>query len=202
MENVQNSWSTVTQGIYKAVLIYVCCGIASSLFSAFGSAGDAADAFSGDMVGAVAWGIWDILGLVATIGVIAGYFLFYSGLNKWKDLVDGNDAVAVNRLRLAALLTMIGCVLAYIPAVGTIASAILSLIALILMILGYSALKQSATLREGARVGAGKLYTAQILSVIAFVVAWIPVIGWIAAPILSIIAFFKMLSGWKAIANS
>ncbi len=202
MENVQNSWSTVTQGIYKAVLIYVCCGIASALFSAFGSAGDAADAFSGDMVGAVTWGIWDILGLIATIGVIAGYFLFYSGLNKWKDLVDGNDAVAVNRLRLAALLTMIGCVIAYIPAVGTIASAILSLIALVLMILGYSALKQSTTLREGARVGASKLYTAQILSIIAIVIAWIPIIGWIASPILSIIAFFKMLGGWKAIANS
>lgn len=202
MENVQNSWSTVTQGLYKAVLIYVCCGIAGALFAAFGSAGDATEALSGNITGAVSWGFWDILGLVATLGVIAGYFMFYSGLNKWREIVDANDANAVNQLRLAALLTMIGCVVGYIPAVGTIASVILSLIALILMLMGYSALKQSTTLREGARVGAGKLYTAQILSIIAVVVAWIPVLGWIAAPILEVFAFFKMLAGWKSIANS
>ncbi|MBP3547590.1 MAG: hypothetical protein J6J64_02830 [Alistipes sp.] len=202
MENVQNTWSTVTQSIYKAVLIYVWAGIASSIIGAIGSASDAAELVSGDLEGAVSFGFMDVLGLIASLAVIAGYVLFYIGLNKWREIADTNDAQAINKLRIAALLTMISSVVVYIPVVGTITGAILSIVALILMLMGYSALKSSTTLPEGARVGAGKLYTAQILSIIAVVVVWIPVLGWIAGPILSLIAFFKMLKGWKTIANS
>ena len=202
MENVQNNWSTVTKSIYKAVLLYVWAGIAAAIFPIFAKLGSAADLASGDLAGAVTWGIWDILGLVASLAIIAGYVLFYIGLNKWRGVADAADTQAINRLRIAALLTMIAVVVVYIPGIGWIAAPILELVAVILMLLGYSALKQSTTVPEGAAKGAGKLYTAQSLSIIAVVIGWIPVIGWVVAPILELIAFFKVLGGWKAIANS
>ena len=121
MENVQNNWSTVTKSIYKAVLLYVWAGIAAAIFPIFAKLGSAADLASGDLAGAVTWGIWDILGLVASLAIIAGYVLFYIGLNKWRGVADAADTQAINRLRIAALLTMIAVVVVYIPGIGWIA---------------------------------------------------------------------------------
>lgn len=202
MENVQNTWSTVTKSIYKAVLLYVWAGIAAAIFPIFAELGDVADMASGDVAGAMIWGIWDILGLIASLAIVAGYVLFYIGLNKWRGVADAADAQAINKLRIAALLTMIAVLVAYIPGLGWIAAPILELVAVILMLMGYSALKKSTTVPEGAAKGAGKLYKAQILTIVAVVVGWIPVLGWIAAPILDLVAFFMVLGGWKAIANS
>lgn len=202
MENVQNNWSTVTKGIYNAVLLYVWGGIAAAIFPLFAKVSDMGDMASGDIAGAMVWGLWDILELVASLAVIAGYVLFYIGLNKWRAIADGADSQAINKLRIAALLTMIAVVVAFIPGIGWIASPVLELVAVILMLMGYSALKKSATMPEGAAKGARKLYTAQVLNIVACVLGFIPVIGWIVAPILELIAFFKVLGGWKAIANS
>ncbi|MBQ8492939.1 MAG: hypothetical protein IJ464_01495 [Alistipes sp.] len=203
MENVQSSWSSVTQGIYKAVLLYVFAGIASALFGFIGTLTGVLGAMeSGNVEDVVSFGFWDIMDLVASLAVVAGYILFYIGLNKWRTIADANDATAINKLRIAALLTMIGSVVAFVPAAGAVIAFILNIVAFILMLQGYSALKNSTTLPEGAREGARKLHTAMVLNIVAILTGWIPVIGWVAAPILQLIAFFKVLNGWKAIANS
>ena len=41
-----------------------------------------------------------------------------------------------------------------------------------------------------------------ILGVIGWVVGWIPIVGSVIALILSIVAFFMILTGWKCIADS
>lgn len=203
MENVQNSRSSVTQGIYKAVLLYVFAGIASTLFGVIGMVTGLLGAVeSGNLEDVVSFGFWDIMDIVASLAVVAGYILFYIGLNKWRGIADANDAPAINKLRIAALLTMIGSVVVFVPVAGAIIAFVLNIVAFILMLKGYSALKNSATLPEGAREGARKLHTAMVLNIVAVLVCWIPVIGQIAAFVLEIIAFVKILNGWKAIANS
>ncbi|MFI3331431.1 MAG: hypothetical protein R3Y38_06460 [Rikenellaceae bacterium] len=49
---------------------------------------------------------------------------------------------------------------------------------------------------EAISAGVSKLKTAIILSLVAVVVGWIPVLGWIAAPILMIIAFVMELMAY------
>jgi uncharacterized membrane protein len=53
-----------------------------------------------------------------------------------------------------------------------------------------------------AKVGAGKVFTSQILAIAAAVIGIIPVAGVIISAIVEIVAFVLMLQGWKLIANS
>jgi uncharacterized membrane protein len=76
---------------------------------------------------------------------------------------------------------------------------ILNIIAFIMMLLAYSALKNSQTFPAGARRGAGSLFTSQILLIIGVVLGWIPLVGGIFSGILSIIAFILVFTGWATI---
>jgi uncharacterized membrane protein len=55
---------------------------------------------------------------------------------------------------------------------------------------------------EAAKLGGAKLSTTALLSVISAVVVFIPVIGWIAAAVINVIAIKFAYDGWKLVAES
>lgn len=197
---METSWKTVTGNLYKGVLIQVWCNIAAAIFAFIAAISAVGDLASGDLFGAVAWGFWDWMELAASIGALYGFWVFFSNINPWKALVANEDAKAVGNIYTATMLQMIAIVLAFIPFVG-IVGVILDIVAWFMLLLAYSSLKNSATFPAGAKQGASKIFTAMILNLIALVIGWIPLIG-IIGSILSIIALFMTLSGWKCIANS
>lgn len=197
---METSWKTVTGNLYKGVLIQVWCNIAVTIFAFIGALSALGDLASGDLFGAVAWGFWDYMEFIASIGAIYGFIVFFTNLNPWKALVAPEDAKAVDNIYTATILQMVAIILAFIPFLGLI-GGILNIIAWIMLLIAYSNLKNSATFPAGAKQGASKIFTAMILSVVGAVIAWIPFIG-IIGSILAIIALFMTLGGWKCIANS
>lgn len=198
------TWQSVTKALYQAILIQVIGGILAAVFTTFdalGSAGDLAEAaISGDATALFAPSAMGILAWICELAVVAATVWFFISLGNWKKVADANDVPAIQKLWLAALIGFIGGIIAWIPVIGILGS-ILALVALILNLLGYSALKNSTTLPEGAREGAKKLFTALILNIAGTIIAWIPLIGFIGG-IVCIVAFIFMLNGWKRIANS
>lgn len=203
MEN-KLQWQNATKGLYQAILINVLASIAGAVFGSFAALSEAGDTLAAFAEGTIdmGWGIWDYLELIANLAVIAAQVLFFIRLADWKNVLVGKDAEAVGKLRLAMILSVVGIVIAFIPAIGWILAILLSIAALVLQLLGYAALKNSTTLPENASKGAGKVYTSQILAIVAVVVALIPLIGGIGALVCEVIAFVMMLQGWKLIANS
>jgi hypothetical protein len=139
-------------------------------------------------------------GTVMEVAVLGGYVLFLLGIIKFVKILDGNDAQAMGRVRTgiflgiaAAICTMIG-----IPIMPTI----LNIIGFILMLIGYSALRKSATFPDNARKGAGKLRGAMIWLIIGFVLGLLPLAGGFFRMICSIVSFFMVLSGWACIKNA
>lgn len=203
MENVQ-SWKQTTAALYKAVLIFTWSGIVLSIFTGIAAMTGALKVVSalaaGETLG-MGFGLWDILKIVATVGVIYGYWLFIQSLGGFRTLVNPVDAPRVGSLRTATMLQIVAAILSVIPFVSLI-GGILSIVAWIMLLLAYSALKESVTFPEMARRGASKIYIAMILGIIGWIVGWVPILGWLAAFILAIVSFFMILSGWKCISLS
>lgn len=198
MENQQiNSWSTTTANLYKAVQLFTWCAIANAVIDCIGGLSDAASLLSGE----VGFGFWDVLGILATVGVVYGYWLFLKSLDIFKGLVNLADAPAVGKIRLSTILTIVGSIVAVIPLIG-IAGDITVFIGWIILFMAYSTLKGSTTFPATAVKGMQKLYTAMVLCLIGWVVDFIPLVGDFVELILTVIAFFMTLKGWKIISTS
>ncbi|MBR2962009.1 MAG: hypothetical protein IKC42_03185 [Alistipes sp.] len=185
MEN-NAQWSVVTGKLYKAVLIQIVCNFLAILFGAF----------SGFSLGFTL-----VLAIIASIGAVVGYILFFLALGEWRQIVDANDYHGVNRLRTAVCLNIIGTIIGCIPLLGWL-GGIICFIGFVLMLLGYNELKKSTTFPELAREGTGRLYTSMILNIIAVLVGFIPLAGGFIELVISIVAFYYMFTGWKAISES
>lgn len=204
MENLQQSWKQTTADLYKAVMIFTVAGIASSIFTfilAITATASVLAAFSTGEVSMSGLGLWSILNIAAAVVMVYGYWLFIRSLDLFKGMVDPNDAPRIGSIRTATILSLVGVVLACIPFLG-IVGGIVNLVAWILLLIAYANLKDSVTFPAGARKGASNIFVAMILGVIGWIVGWIPIVGSVIALILSIVAFFMILAGWKAIADS
>ncbi len=142
-----------------------------------------------------------ILTVLFTIANIIGLVLFIQGLGEFMPLLANQDTNSVGKIRTAAILNIVGAILAVIPVIS-LAGVVLNIIAFILMIMAYSALKSSPSFPTKAREGADKLFNAMILNIIAAVCVIIPVIGWIAAFVLRIIAIVFTIKGWAMVRDS
>lgn len=198
------TYQSVVKSLYKAVLLQVIGGILATIFGIFDAFSSVADiataAATGDATALLGGSMMGVLSTICNIVVIVATLWFFISLGNWKKVVDAADVPGVQKLWLASLLAICGAVIGWIPVIGIVGS-ILALVALILQLMGFAALKNSATLPEGARGGAKKLFTALIISIIGSIVGWIPLLGWIGG-ILGIIALILQLVGWKRIANS
>lgn len=197
MENV--AYKSAVQALYKWIMIGVVADIVAAIVGWLWV--DATELIlgiiSGDIstyIGALL--VLGILGIVSFVAIIK----IFTTLGKWKNAVDANDAPAVGKLKLAYLLTIIGAIIALIPFLGFV-SGILGIIASILLIIGYAGLKNSTTLPELARKGGKSLFIGAILSIVAAIVGFLPLLGWLGT-IIGIVAWLLYILGWKDIANS
>jgi hypothetical protein len=197
-------WLKTTRKIFLGVLLYSISGILYAIVEPIGSlVGGFSDAVSFVQRGSFDGGtnFFEILSYLCLAGIIAGYALFLLGLINFAKILDGDDRKSAEMLRNGAVLMILAGLLPFLRLPG-ILIAVVNIVGFILMLLGYSKLKSSVTFPAKARVGAAKLFLSMILLIIGAVIGLIPLIGGIIGAILSIIAFFFMLSGWATIKNA
>lgn len=195
------SWKTTTAQMYRGVLIYSLCGVAASILAPIISAAAVASFVNGGgSFSGGSFGLLSIINLLLGLAILAGYILFFLGLKDFRGVVNTADVPAVGKIYTAVILNIVGYFLKLIPVIS-IVGGILNLVAFILMLIGFAALKNSTTFPGLARTGASKLFVAMILSLVGAVLGWIPVIGILGA-ICNIVAFVMTILGWKSIADA
>ncbi|MDR0756795.1 MAG: hypothetical protein LBF85_03005 [Tannerella sp.] len=197
-------WSKATAMIFNGILLYSIAGILHSIVDPIESIMSAANTFSpfaggGNVPGAD--GLSNFL-LLLTAAIIGGYVMYMLGLGRFAEILDAGDSAAVRKIRTGVILGMVGEVMTQFPLVGWLIGGIINIVAFILMMTGYSALKSSPTFPAAARSGAGKLFASQILLIIGTLLGWIPFIGGVFEGILDLVAFILLLVGWAAIKNT
>ncbi|MDR1602735.1 MAG: hypothetical protein LBS42_09960 [Tannerella sp.] len=197
-------WSKETAAIFNGVLLYSIAGVLHSILSpieALYSFGDTLSSF-GTGEGLAGASAFTVFTYILSAGIIGGYILFLLGLSGFARILEPNDSASVGKIRTGVILGLIATGVGFIPLIGWIVGGILNIIAFIMMLIAYSALKNSRTFPAGARRGAGSLFTSQILLIIGVVLGWIPFVGGIFRGILNIIAFILLLTGWATIKNT
>ena len=131
------------------------------------------------------------------------------GLGELQGILQGEDASAIGKVKLAAILLIIGaCVsvlFSIVPLLGTIVgsiiSGILNIVGCILCVMAFAQLKKSTTFPATALSGVSKLYVAYLLNLIGYGLM-LTVILAVVAPILNLVAFIMILIGWAGVKNA
>ena len=189
-------WKTSTSKIFSGVLLVSLSGIVGGLFAVI-------LALSGSL-GAALW-----IGVLTGIATILGYVLYLMGLGELQGILQGEDASAIGKVKLAAILLIIGaCVsvlFSIVPLLGTIVgsiiSGILNIVGCILCVMAFAQLKKSTTFPATALSGVSKLYVAYLLNLIGYGLM-LTVILAVVAPILNLVAFIMILIGWAGVKNA
>lgn len=203
MEQKVQMWSTTTKSIFMGVLIYSICNVLYSIFDMIESFTGTASMVQGFMSGSYDSGIGfiDIMCYITLAGIVVGYVFYLRGLIDFGKILDLPDANAIKNVRIGVILGIVATVVDFIPLMGWVAGIII-IVAWILMILGFNALKASSTFPPTGRKGASRLFVTMILGLVGAILGFIPLVGGIFEFIISIIVFFMILSGWGAIKNS
>lgn len=174
-----NKWNLTTEAIYKNVMLYAIAGMAAGLFS---------------IIPLMGW-----LVNVCNICMAAGFIAFFIRLKDLQLLVDPADSQAAKYLCNGVLIHILSLMLKFIPAIGWILAPIAVIVSCVFMLLGYNALKKSATFpgKDGMKM----LFIAMIIGIVGGVFGIIPLIGSIIAGICFIIEFVMVLLGWKKVAE-
>lgn len=192
-----NLWKSGTQKAYYGYVAQLIIGLVGGLVTSLATLGSAAASLAS---GEIPTGS-NIIGIIIALISVAALVYYLLGINEMKQsAAETKLAVATNRLFIGACLAILGSVLGVIPVIGLVGSLV-ALAGFIVTWTGYAQIKDNAT-DENAKLGGTKLSTSALLSVIAAVVAIIPIIGWIATLVLEIIALVYAINGWKSLACS
>lgn len=133
------------------------------------------------------------------VAALVGFVIYLVGLGKLSRSLDDNGKSGVTKLKIAVIIGIIAVLFGLLPVIGLIIAPIFRLIAFIFEFLGYTNLKNSATLNEQGRSGAGTLRVSMILLVLAVIFGLIPFLGSTVAGVLTLIALWFVFKGWKNI---
>ncbi len=191
MELTNSAWKNTTSKIFLGVLLFSLSGIAGGILAA--------------LLGLVLKSLTlvSIVVLIAGIAAILGYVLYVLGLGNFKNILSGEDAAAVSKIWLAALLALAGSVItvvtSFIPGIAIIGT-IAAIAAYVLNLLGFMALKNSSTFPTMAKAGANKLFLAYILYLAGSIAAFF--LPSFIAGIINLVALVMIILGWAAIKNA
>lgn len=197
-------WSKPTKAIFNGILLYSICGLLYPFFDYFESASSLASNMSSFMSnGSLDMGIsaLDVICWLLLAGIIVGVFLYMQGLSQFGNILEPADSTAIGKVRTGAILLIVAAVVDFIPFLGWV-GGILNIIAYILMLIGFSALKGSTTFPEIAKKGANLLFVSMILLLVGAGIGFIPLVGGIFKMILNPVAFILMMVGWMRIKNA
>lgn len=191
-------WNKETRQAYVGTLLYSLLGILASILTPIAAAGSLMSAASGSSGG----GFLGVLLILVQLCVIAGYVMFFLAVKDLKEITEGEDQAAFKKVYLSIIFSILAslCSILHFPVVP----GICSIVACILLILGYNELKKSAGIAAFSPIAAKgfkRLFTAEILIIIGVVIGWIPLIGNVFGAIISVVAWIMILLGWKAVAT-
>ncbi|MDR0507361.1 MAG: hypothetical protein LBH32_11215 [Dysgonamonadaceae bacterium] len=185
----QQEWSKTTSTIFYGVVIFSFAGIIEAILKPIAK-----------VAGLSSMSV--IIEYVMPIAVIVGYVMYFVGLGSFKKLLEGGDGSAIGKVRTGLILSLIATITGWIPVIGWIAGGILNIIGFIITMTGFSRLKKSSSFPDNACKGASKLFSAQILLIIGWIIGLIPLVGGWIEMIFSFIAFVMVLVGWAKIKNT
>lgn len=191
MEITNATWKNATSKIFLGVLLFSLSGIAGGIIAA--------------ILGLILKSLTlvGIIVLIAGIAAILGYVLYVLGLGNFKNILTGEDAAAVSKIWLAALLALVGTVITVlttvIPGISIIGT-IAAIAAYVLNLLGFMALKNSSTFPTLAKAGANKLFIAYILYLAGSITAFF--LPSFISGLINLVALIMILLGWAAIKNA
>lgn len=137
-------WSKTTGGLYTAVLVQTISGAAANLFLIISAIMIMSNPFSYALGGG--YQTMSILTLIAGIGSLVGFILFFMNIAALKGLVDPQDAPAVSYIHTAMILTIINAVLSiigtFVPFLSIIV-LILSIVALVMTLNGWKLISEA-----------------------------------------------------------
>ena len=208
MENL--IWKNTANRIIIAILIYSIAGFIGPIMAGIGSCISSVDgiydytvyeqAFSENYGATINY--WEFLGYTFELFAIAGYAIFFTAIGKFSKIQkDEEDSRAVRMIRTSYILLAAGTLVGYLFLVGTIIKAILFITSYILLIIGYSRLKNSQRIPEKGRKGAGKLFLCAILGLVASILGAIPLAGDFIEGVMQLAIFIIALTGWSQIKN-
>lgn len=191
-------WNKETRQAYVGTLLYSLLGILASILTPIAAAGSLMSFASGSSGG----GFLGVLLIIVQLCVIAGYVMFFLAVKGLKEITEGEDQIAFKKVYVSIIFSVLASLFSifHVPFMP----GICSIVACILLILGYNALKKSTTITAfspNAVKGFKRLFTAEILIIIGVVIGWIPLIGNVFGAIISVIAWIMILLGWKAVAT-
>ncbi|MBR6066362.1 MAG: hypothetical protein IKP45_01030 [Bacteroidales bacterium] len=209
------AYKTAVNKVFMSVVIVVVLGVLASIFSAFIATGAALDMTQAIVMGTSMPFTGLLSVLILPILVICASIYQVICLGGLAKAVHENDVPAVKKLRSAIILSIISSVIGLciflvilsgsLTAIATmtvvigLACLVLSIIAYIFTLIGYSKLKNSETFpgKDGAKL----LFIAAIIALCCGVVGAIPFLGVIGG-IGAIVAFVLQIVGWLKIKNS
>ncbi len=186
-----SAWKNATSKIFLGVLLFSLSGIAGGILAA--------------ILGLILKSLTlvGIIVLIAGIASILGYVLYVWGLGNFKNILAGEDAAAISKVWLAAILALAGSVISVLaillPGIGIIGT-IAAIAAYVLNLLGFMALKNSQTFPVQAKAGASKLFLAYILYLIGAISAFI--LPSFISGLINLVALVMILIGWANIKNT
>lgn len=190
----QQVWKSETSKIFYGVILYSLCGAIYSLVSVISAARSLGAMFSGEST--TTWELY----LVGAL-IIAGYVLFFVGLNNWTKQLSAIEQTHVKKIRIAIILNLCAVLLGFIPVAGSLIAAGLNLAAWIFYLQGYTRLRDSETFPELARKGAGTLRTSTIIGIVSAVIGIIPIIKYVV-PVLDLAVMILLILGWNKVKNA
>ncbi|MDR2562411.1 MAG: hypothetical protein LBC98_00540 [Prevotellaceae bacterium] len=197
-------WSLETKKIFNGILLFSLSWIAYGIFDpieSLFSGIDTLSSFGGSSSPTGAAGtVLSVICYILLAGIGAGYVLTIKGLKSFGNILEEADGKSVDSVRKAFILALIAVALDCLPFIPGIVGDIVYLIAVIMMLMGYGALKKSSTF-AGSK-GAATLYIAALLIVIGWALDFIPLVGDWLEGLLTIIAYVLTLLGWGKIKNA
>lgn len=190
----QALWKQETSKMFYGVLLFTLLGSIASIVDLFSMMRSLGSLMSGES--STPWGSYIVRALI-----LAGYALFFVGLNGWLKQLTNQEQVLVKKIKIAVILNLVAVVCFFIPVAGKYITAIINIVAWVLYLQAYSGLRDSATFPELARKGAKSLRTATILGIVAAIIGIIPIIKFITF-IFDITVMIMLIIGWNNIKNA
>ncbi|MDR1863996.1 MAG: hypothetical protein LBR08_00300 [Bacteroidales bacterium] len=197
------SWSIQTGKIFKGILLFSLAGIVYSIVDPIESLVGTVDTLSsvsggGGVAGS---GVLSFISYALLALIAIGYVLTLMGLGGFRNVLSDVDSDAVGKIRMGFILALVAVGVDFFPLTGWIVG-VLNIIAFILMLVGYSALKESGSFPTQARGGAFTLFVAMILLIVGEVLDFIPLVGDYFNALFHLVSYILLLMGWAKIKNT
>lgn len=200
------AWKQSVAGITTAFIVYSIAGFIGNIIDTISFASGGLD---------IIWTIYDLLNgyyepdILDTLGsmtnffVLVGYLMFLSRLSSFSELQKtDSDKQSVSKIRSGYVLMLIASIIDFIPVLGGIIAAIVYIIAYAFLITGFKALSLSTVMHPSAKQGFEGLRSCTIILLIGNFISIIPLIGNIVDSLITLIAFFAIISDWNSIRDN